>query len=183
MGPAFTLRRYDSAENQCLDKLLFDNIENLIMGLGIHWFFVVYAIPIAIFIALYSKTLLTLRQKREANQESHILKLADQQMTRTAIAVAVVFIISLSWDAIGSVIGYAGYFCYMPHTPASDIGVFMAALNSCANPFIYALFLPAFRRSLKGTFRIGESTHAGDQTKSESNIMEPTKLPLTSMKT
>ena len=165
MGPAFTLRRYDVDKMECLDELLFDSKElrDLIMSFATVFFFVIYGIPIVIFAALYSKTLLTLRQKREANQESIILKKADEQMTRTVIAVAVVFIISISWDAWGSILGYAGLFCYMPHYPASDIGVFMAALNSCANPFIYALFLPAFRRSLQRTFRCGRSNNARDQ--------------------
>ena len=75
-------------------------------------------------------------------------------MTRTVIAVAVVFIISISWDAWGSILGYAGLFCYMPHYPASDIGVFMAALNSCANPFIYALFLQPSEEACKERFDV-----------------------------
>ena len=76
MGPAFTLRRYDVDKMECLDELLFDSKElrDLIMSFATVFFFVIYGIPIVIFAALYSKTLLTLRQKREANQESNILK-------------------------------------------------------------------------------------------------------------
>ena len=138
--------------------------------------FVVYVLPIAIFIGLYTKTLVTLRQKRETNKESHILKIADQQMTRTAIAVAIVFIISMSWDNIGSALSYSGLICNMPNTWPNDVGVFLAALNSCANPFIYAVFLAAFRKSLRKTFKSGIDFVSRDS----SNMTESSQMALQS---
>ena len=177
LGPAFTLKTYDKENQECLSEMLLSTTEwmTFLSYLAIILMFVVYVLPIAIFIGLYTKTLVTLRQKRETNKESHILKIADQQMTRTAIAVAIVFIISMSWDNIGSALFYSGLICNMPNTWPNDVGVFLAALNSCANPLIYAVFLAAFRKSLRKTFKSGVDFVSGDS----SNKTESTQMALT----
>ena len=120
---------------------------------------------------MYSKTLITLRirQKKfkEANQKSHVLKVADQQLTRTAIAVAVVFVIALSWDSWFYLLGFCKLVEYNFNTPVQIVGVFFATLNSCANPLIYAAFLPCFRRSLAKTFRLRNTTMNTDAMNTE----------------
>ena len=109
---------------------------------------------------------------------NQILKIADKQMTKTAGAVATVFIISMSWDAWSFILSTAEYTF---HSPLQTIGMFFAALNSCANPFIYAAFLPAFRRSLKVTLKWrGKSTN-GDKT--YENIDLRRTIDFTSMRT
>ena len=44
------------------------------------------------------------------------------------------------------VLGNVGVFDYQLNTPIQKVGVFMTVLNSAINPFIYLLFMQAFRR-------------------------------------
>ena len=150
-------------QNTCnLTQHYTPKVKHYMIPYAIWWFFIGYVIPVAICIGLYTKIILTLKKRQEQmGGTNKILKIADKQMTKTAGAVATVFIISMSWDAWLFIIPSIEYEF---HSPLQIIGMFFAALNSCANPFIYAAFLPAFRRSLKVTLKwIGKSTH-GDKT-------------------
>ena len=173
LGPAYVQVKYDKNSTRCLNEFYFpsESFGSFMSYFSIFWFFIVYAVPVAIFIGLYSKTLVTLRirQKKfkEANQESHVLKVADQQLTRTAIAVAVVFVIALSWDSWFYLLGFCKLVEYNFNTPVQIVGVFFATLNSCANPLIYAAFLPCFRRSLAKTFRLRNTTKNTDAMNTE----------------
>lgn len=164
LGPAYVQVKYNESTKECLNEFYFSSpsFASFMSYFSIFWFFIVYAVPIAIFIGLYTKTLITIRTRqqkfKDSNQDSHILKLADKQLTRTAIAVAVVFVISLSWDSWFYVLGFSEVVEYNFNTPVQIVGVFFSTLNSCANPFIYAAFLPVFRRSLAKTFRIRNTT-------------------------
>ena len=167
--PAYLMTKYDEESSRCLLKPYFSSPGfGIVLQVLMYWWFTIsYAVPVGIFIGLYTKTLSTLRQRqeklKEINQESRVLKVADQQLTRTAGAVAIVFVIALSWDA---------WFCvlstlfdnidYEFNSTLQVLGVFFADLNSCANPFIYATFMPAFRRSLTKTFRFRKTINDGE---------------------
>ena len=43
---------------------------------------------------------------------------------------------------------------YIINSPVQKIGLLLSAFNSVANPFVYVLLMPAFRDSLRKTFRL-----------------------------
>ena len=161
--PAYFFVTYDENQKECLHELYFKSefYESFLKFFSVFWVFIVYIVPIIIQIGMYTKTIISLRQRRKefrksCHQDSHVLKLGDQQMTRTAIAVSVMFVIAISWDAWFYLIGIIDKRVeYKVNSLVQMVGVFLGALNSCANPFIYLAFLPCFRRSLKKTFRFG----------------------------
>ena len=82
---------------------------------------------------------------------------AEEQITKTAVAVSVVFILSLGWDAFYCLLGFTGAIEYQFNKPLQVTGVFLTALASCTTPFIYAYTMPIFRQSLKRTVRCGNT--------------------------
>ena len=135
---------------------------------GVFWFFIVYAIPITILLVLFTKIKIQLHRNTQSfnellnsrasnslvsNTRALTLEMADRQMTKTAIAVAIVFIISLSWDAFYCMLGFTNKIQYEFNKPFQVTGVFLATFDSCCTPFIYAASMPVFRRSLQTSFR------------------------------
>ena len=178
LAPAYLQVKYDKISCECLSKYYFDTdfFDKFMYGFAIFWFFVVYVIPIICFIVLYTKIVWTLRQRmrslEEMQQESRILDIANQQLTRTAMAVAIVFIISLSWDSWFYLMGFAGIATYEFNSPDQIVGVFLSTFNSVANPFIYSVSLAIFRKSLKMTLRCGSWKGDGEFRDKESKKLE-----------
>ena len=170
--PAYLQVRYDFETGKCLNEYYSDSeaFSKFMSNFAIFWFFIVYAIPIAFFITLYSKIISNLRQRQLMNlettlgvsQRSRIIDIAEQQLTRTAIAVAIVFTLSLSWDSWFYLLGFAGIVKYDFNTQVQIVGVFLATFNSCANPFIYSVSMPIFRKSLRKTFLCGDGINVYD---------------------
>ena len=75
--------------------------------------------------------------------------LADKELTKTSIIVTTVFFVTMSAENWRYFLGRIGIICYEKNVFQLIFGVFLASINSCANPFIYAISLPCFRRSLK----------------------------------
>ena len=162
LAPAYLHLAYDDESGECMNERLFFSLpfDTFLSFFAIFWFLILYAIPIAFIIALYTKIILILRKRQQnlmnlMDQRSRILEIADQQLTRTAIAVAIVFIISLSWDAWFYVLGLVGIVSYDFNSSKQMVGVFLATFSSCANPFIYFATMAIFRKSLQKTFRCG----------------------------
>ena len=161
--PAYIQVKYDSNTGKCLNEYYFKNdtsanVFHKLMGYyAISWFLVVYAIPIIIFVVFYAKAILTLQEGQkylgESNQRSRTLDKANQQLTRTGIAVTIVFILFLSWDSWFFLLHFAGIVAYEFNSHLQVVGVFLANFNSCVNPFIYSASLSIFRKSLQKTLR------------------------------
>ncbi|KAI0224694.1 hypothetical protein LSAT2_024328 [Lamellibrachia satsuma] len=83
---------------------------------------------------------------------SCIVDRASTELTKTAITVTVIFIVSIGYDLNYYLLGYTGVTVYELGTPIQKIGVFLSNLNSVANPFVYALLMPMYRRSVYETF-------------------------------
>ena len=81
-----------------------------------------------------------------------ILDIADQQITKTAFAVSVVFIITLGPASFHCILGFTGLVEFEYSNDFQIIEVFLATLDSCVTPFIYILFMPIFKKILKETF-------------------------------
>ena len=160
--PAYLQVRYDREEGKCLYEYYFqtDFYDGFMSDFVIFWFMIVYAIPITIFLVLYTKIILTLRKRQQSQvgelyQRSPILETANQQMTRMVVVVEVVFILCLSWDSWFYLLGDIGI-NYVFNSKYQVIGVFLATFNSVANPFVYSATMSRFRQNLKKTLRCGE---------------------------
>lgn len=161
--------------------------EHFMKFYGVFWFSIVYAIPIGILATLYTKIILNLRSTKQkvekallepingapenenantremrfsvSNNQARERKIqnAEEQITKTAVAVSVVFIFSLGWDAFYCLLGFTGAIEYQFNKPLQVTGVFLTALASCTTPFIYVYTMPIFRQSLKRTVRCGNT--------------------------
>ena len=88
-----------------------------------------------------------------SQQRSQIFLQIENQITNSAIAVCIVFVLSLGWDAFYCLLGFTEAIKYEFNKPLQVTGVFLTSLASCATPFIYAFSMPVFRKSLKTTLR------------------------------
>ena len=141
-----------------------EHFERFMGFYGTFWWLICYAIPVGLFIFLYSKVIISLKKRREDNARmsrgadgyrsgSKVLKAANEQITRTAIIVTLAFFLSLSWDAWYCLFGFNEVIEYKFNSQLQVMGVFLAAFNSCTNPFIYAASMSIFRRSLRKTLQ------------------------------
>ena len=159
---------YDEKTPKCrCDQRYVEGIEfeNFLKFYGVLWFLIVYAVPIGCLILLYGKMRLTLHQQHQTfrellgNSNSMAIKLdnANRQITKTAVAQSIAFIISIGWDAFYCLLGFTGAIPYEFNKPLQVTGVFLATLHSCATPFIYATTMPIFRKAFKEMFRCGKN--------------------------
>ena len=140
---------------------------NIMSLMRVFWFFEAYAIPIMCFIVFYVMAILELKERQkhlgDLSQRSNILEIADRRMTKTAIIISVVFTFSLSWDSWLYLLDFlSSNVQYNINSPIQVTGVFLANLNSCVNPFIYAATLPDFRKSLRKTMRCETTNRDGE---------------------
>ena len=160
--PAYLQVKYDRYYGKCVWSYYIDGdvFKCFMMFYGVFWFFVVYAVPIGILIILYTKIILKLRERRnkkistmsQQRQEPSIIDLAHRQITKTAVAIAIVYIIFLSWESFYCLLGFTEVIKYEFNKPLQVTGIFLATICSCSTPFIYAVFMPIFRKSVKKTF-------------------------------
>ena len=121
---------------------------------SIFYLFVSYIIPVVSFVALYSRTILQLHRQRTAIAsaiQSHTLTRSTVRVTKCAITVTAIFIVTISYDSIYFFLGNVGVTSYDLGSAVQLVGVLLTVCNSLANPFMYIVFMPGFRRSLKAT--------------------------------
>ena len=132
---------------------------------GFFWFFISYALPIVIFITLYVLTVYNIRgrqrQQDNVNQKA-VFKRANKNITRTAVAITICFVISQSPESWAYLIHKTYRTAenkplrfYFKSSPIQTTFIFFACLNSVINPIIYCASLKVFRTSLRRTFRRG----------------------------
>ena len=118
-------------------------------------FLIFYAIPCAIFFVCYGGIVIALyaRQRQSNLASSRVIDAATKQLTRTAAVVTGWFIIALGYDLWYYVLGHNGVqgVKYVKNSPVQKVGIFLAVSNSCVNPIIYALCMPAYRESVRRT--------------------------------
>ena len=172
--------RYDDDTGKCLSEYYFDTkaYSDFMSGFGTFVFVTGYAIPMSLFITLYTKAILTIRKRlvkppSVTFQPSSILNKANLQLTTTAIAVSIVFGICIGYGSCHYMLWRYGIITYEKGSLLSVFGAFLAAINSCANPFIYSASLPIFRKSLRKTFTFQKLV--SDGSKSETLRMRRTE--------
>ena len=161
--PEYFQVRYDTDEGKCFADFYkcSEGFKMLMDGWRVVWFLISYIIPIATFIGIYVTTILTIEKRkgnlrnqcRDSFTASQLYEKESKYITRTVVAVAIVFVLSLSWETLQYLLSAMGVAKYHKNDPLQRIGVFLATFNSCVNPFIYCVFLKCFRNSLKNTFK------------------------------
>ena len=90
-------------------------------------------------------------------KHSCVIDDANTLMTKTGVAVTVIFVLTIGYDIIYYTLGKTGLAVYIINSPVQMIGLLLSAFNSVANPFVYVLLMPAFRDSLRKTFHLPRS--------------------------
>ena len=122
--------------------------------LSIYCFFVSYICPVALFFGLYGRIILQMRRHCSvfvSDTTSHTITASTIRVTKCAITLTAIFIATMCFHSIYYVIGSVGLVDYIFRGSIYLFGLLMTMFNSFANPFLYALFMPGFRRSIRRT--------------------------------
>ena len=143
-------------DGKCLSEYYFktEAFKHVMKFYGFYAFATLYAIPCAIFFIMYGLVVVAfIKRKGQTDQlgTSRVLDKAATELTKTAIVVTGFFIVALGYDLWYYLLGHMGLVVYLKSTPLQKVGMFLAAMNSCANPFIYAMFMPAYRVAVRKT--------------------------------
>ena len=132
-----------------------DVAEKLNYGYAIYYLLVAYLLPIAAFVALYGRVLSTIRLRLSSVSlgASNCLSIATLRITKCAVPVTVIFVLTVGYDVIHFFVSGMGVTEYEFDSPRQLAGIFLNICNSVANPFVYFILLPTFRRSVRTVFR------------------------------
>ena len=122
---------------------------------SIYWFFIVTLLPVAMLSVLYGRIVLKLRRHLitvASVSQSQAISKSTIRITKCAITVTVVFIATTSYHSIYLCIASLGIVSWDFGGPVQLFGMMLVVVNSFANPFIYMVYMPSFRRSLLATF-------------------------------
>ncbi|KAI0213424.1 hypothetical protein LSAT2_001540 [Lamellibrachia satsuma] len=156
LSPAPSIRLVTFTHGQCILGITLppDLAEAFYYWFSIYWLFVAYIVPMVSFLLLYGRTVLQLRHHRKAIAsavQSQTLTKSTIRVTKCAITLTVIFAATISYDSIYFCLGNVGVTSYHLGAPVQLVGILMTVCNSLANPFMYAIFMPTFRRSLRRT--------------------------------
>ena len=153
-GPSYFQTRLENGS--CMSKSFFDGdvAEQIRFWNSIWTFIILYAVPCSLFCIFYGLVIRSfrMRQKQAHLGSSRVIDKANSELTKTAIVVTIIFIISIGWASWHYMLGHTGILTPTMNSPIQKIGVWFASFNSAANPFVYSLLMPAYRRSMKLTF-------------------------------
>ena len=116
------------------------------------WLVTYYFLPVTICAILYVCILRTLQRsmKLEKHSQNKTVSMASIQLTKMALTVTVLFVICVGINTISYFLITIGttYYIYVLHT----ISISCVTINSMANPFIYVITMPFFKKYLKKAF-------------------------------
>ena len=142
-------------KGQCIFRIAFSgkSREAFIISLLVKVLVWMYFIPVIIFVVLYSKIIHTLRQRKNHTElsQSRTIDRATTDLTYSAIIVTVIYILSTTIGAVYLLMAAGGLALFDLGLPYQKVEVFLTTVNSSINPFVYLLFMPAFRRAAKTT--------------------------------
>ena len=112
------------------------------------WYAFYFCIPVITMIFLYGRILITLQKSRSVNRHSSNATIgkAAAQITKTAIAVTILYMLSIGYDATAYILITHDVIQF--RFELYVLGIIAISLNSLANPFIYAICMPLFRQRL-----------------------------------
>ena len=102
----------------------------------------------------FRRILLAFRERLKSSTCSSVIDDANTLMTKTGVAVTVIFVSSVGYNITHQCLGKIGAVAYVLNAPMQRVGMLLAAFNSVANPFVYVFLVPAFRDSLRKTFHL-----------------------------
>ena len=143
-------------DGRCVNEYAFEGqaIELYFFAFVIFTYLATYLVPVVFMTLLYGLVIhrLNVRIRETKLGPSRIIDRASTELTKTAIAVTAIFIVTIGYDLHYYLLGYTGVAVYELGTPLQKVGVFLSNLNSVANPFVYALLMPMYRRAVRNTF-------------------------------
>ena len=154
--PDFLRYRFDYDRKRCRRGFIFSGEQSstFYYAYTIVCLFTDYFIPLMAYIAMYSRILFTLatRKKNVHLATSRTIRSTSNCLTKTAVALTLIFIFSIGFGKWYYVLGNTGVIPHKPNSPVHEIPVFLAVFNSCINPCVYTILMPAYRKSLRRTF-------------------------------
>ena len=186
-GTVFNTRFVDG---ECLDMYAYD-------GQAMQTFFFVFSIyccvtfsivPCICFCVFYFKILRRLQEARKLRKDQRTdqttLSTASREFVKTAITVTIIFVIAMEFAGFYYMLGNNKLFTYVVNSPTQKVSVLFATFNSVANPFVYAILLPTFRRNIqkamscteKGTNRAAPTLSQPDNAKSSTEDTHKTTI-------
>ena len=117
--------------------------------------FLFYLIPMMSFIILYGRVVFTLRIRGISGSavQSDVINAASITLLKMAIAVTSVFAVTIGYAQCYFTLVFTDIIEHVIDSPVQKAAIVLNTCNVVANPFLYVFILPAFRRSMKKTFR------------------------------
>ena len=114
-----------------------------------------YVVPIFGQTALYGRIIYVLRSRQKSKQlsSSRVINQATKDLTKTAIVVSLINVISFSFDGTIFGLDVFGIQEYADYTDYMQVVLVLIAINSASNPFLYFIFLAAFRKQMYSLYR------------------------------
>ena len=135
---------------KCVSKYAFDFLAGAFYVYGFVVFLMWHFLPVILFISLYSYIIVKLKGRLQLPHlpKSAVIEKASKELTKTAIAVTIIFMLSTSFDLWYFLLGRIGAVVYIKNSPLQKAGVFLSIINCCANPFVYIMMMPIYRRNV-----------------------------------
>ena len=139
--------RFDGTK--CVSGYAFDVLSEAFYVYGFLVFLMWHFLPVILFIVFYGYIIAKLKGRVHGDlPKSAVIEKASKELTKTAIAVTIVFMISTSFDLWYYLLGRTGVVLYIKGSPLQKAGVLLSIFNICANPFVYIMMMPAYRRDV-----------------------------------
>ena len=153
----FIMLRFELRDGVCVNEGFIEQNKNKYIYItgGYLWVSMYYFVPMIIVIFCYIQVIYTMikRQQNSNLPASPVLASASTNLTYTAILVTLCFILLYGYDSFYTLLDIIKVFDYPDRgTFLQKMAMFLAALNSGCNPFIYLCTLPVFRRCVVNTF-------------------------------
>ncbi len=120
-----------------------------------------YVFPYAAVVALYCQIVREFRTRQQDPRlgASQLIDRAKKDLTKSAIAITTIFVICTAYDFFTFVLSLGGVFTYTYNTPTQLIGVLLIGFNSCANPVVYFILMPAYRNMFRCRKKVTTNNH------------------------
>ena len=112
------------------------------------WFTLFFCLPLVTLCILYMKVIIGLRRSIKLNMhsQSSVLTTAASQITRTSLIVTLLFILLIGFESCFFILGFHNIWVY--DLTLLFVSNILIIANSVANPFIYVIMMPIFRKSI-----------------------------------
>ena len=142
-------------DGQCMFMYAYDSqaLKTFFVVFSIYWCIAFSIVPCICFCVFYFKILRRLHRARKLRNEQGTdqttLSAASRQFVKTAITVTIIFVIAMGFEGFYYMLGNTNVTTYVVNSPLQKVSVLLATFNSVANPFVYAILLPTFRRNVR----------------------------------